>query len=408
MKKAIKYISLVICASFFYSGVLAQQEDKILKFFDSTRSKDLTSLKTNTLAELLQASINNGIISTKGTDINIKATLFQLKKIWRPEIILDTNYVKETFNRNFEFGLGFKINTDNKINGVGASIKYAIINKRDVTRQDLPELSVKAKALDVKIAQIVDDLHDAIGQKLQTGMRNSKFINNDKDGSLTKKVTASLSKFDTASNDPKALEQLGTDLGNDILNDMDLDLSIFEIFNYPEAIKAVQSEAKNFEDYIKKRALLTFSFASNYINNSWDSLTLKLEYLQGLGNKSDQDKPWDIYAAVFCDSKMDTVLKKPLGKQVFIAKFGLNKVLIKNRDQKNSFLEILGAAEYNYNLKGRYKEEKKSMLIADFTLSIRISPTLFLPLEIKYDIKNENVFGFLKVKWDLPRTSGKN
>ena len=90
-----------------------------------------------------------------------------------------------------------------------------------------------------------------------------------------------------------------------------------------------------------------------------------------------------------------------------LQKIGLNKVLLKNGNENNSFLEILGNAEFDHVLKGLYSKEIKDVFMADFTLSIRLSPTLFLPLEIKYDPKNANLFGFLKIKWDLPRTNDK-
>lgn len=407
MKKIFKSLSSFIVIFVTCCTAFAQYENGILKYTDSIRSKDLTSVKTNTLAELLQASINNGIISTKGTDINIKSTIFQLKKLWKPEITLDTNYVKETFRRNFEFGLGFKINNDNKVTGVGASIKYAIINNRDITRQDLPGLALKSKMLEEKIYPIYNKLALEIGSKIQNGMRNPKFIKNNNDSSSTDKVNAALSKFNHNNNDPNSLKQLGVDLGTNMLNDLGIDQSVFEIFNYAESIKAIKELATNFENDIKKRGLLTFGFGSNYINSNWDSLNFKLEYLKGLGNKNDVNKPWDIYAAAFYDLKKDSIGKTSLGRQIFTAKLGLNKVLIKNKDQKNSFIEILGAAEFNHIIKGLYSGEITSLFIADFIITVRLSPTLFLPLELKYDPKNANVFGFLKVKWDLPRTSGK-
>lgn len=38
--------------------------------------------------------------------------------------------------------------------------------------------------------------------------------------------------------------------------------------------------------------------------------------------------------------------------------------------------------------------------LADFTLTLRINKSTFLPIEIKYDPKNANVFGYFKLKWD--------
>jgi hypothetical protein len=221
------------------------------------------------------------------------------------------------------------------------------------------------------------------------------------------KVNNALTKFGTSSFDANALHQFGVDLGDDLLSEMDMRMKTFDALKYPEMIKSFKEKAAALDDEIKKGSLLTLGFVSNYINNNWDSLTFKLEYLKGLGIAKDKDKPWDIYAAAFYDLKKDTSINKALNRQVLSGKFGLNKVLIKNSDQKSSFIEILGAGELDYISKGAYNGENKTRFMADFVLTIRLTPTIFLPFEFKYDPKDQNVFGFLKIKWDLPRTSGK-
>lgn len=57
---------------------------------------------------------------------------------------------------------------------------------------------------------------------------------------------------------------------------------------------------------------------------------------------------------------------------------------------------------------GYYPSEKASTLMADFTFTVRLAKSIFLPFELKYNPKNGNLFGFLSVKWDFLRTSDKS
>src|SRR5579872_5804155 len=121
--------------------------NEVLRKVDTVRGTQLTSLKTNTLAEVLQASINNGILSGTASGVNLKSTVFGLKKLFNPGISIDTQYREETFSRNFELGFGVKIDNNNAINGVSGSLKYAIINHRDLNVYDNKVFSKKARAI---------------------------------------------------------------------------------------------------------------------------------------------------------------------------------------------------------------------------------------------------------------------
>lgn len=407
MQYRIKSLIIITCFAFLQSACFSQEaKNYFLNQYENIRSEKLTSLKTNTLAEIFQASINSGIITTNGTDIGLKSTIFQLHKIWKPDIINENNYVKQTFARNFEFGIGIKINGANKINAFGTSVKYAIINNRDISLQNKKYMDKDIAELNGLIDGVVKQLHNGIALRIENAINRSPQMIYGKDSSKRKIIENALDTFTAHNSSAQALQQLGVDLKN-FYNDLDMKQSDFAAFNYGEVRQAISKKAEALEDNIKKRGLLTFNFGSNYKEKGWDSLNVNLEYIKGLGNVKDKDKPWDIYAAAFYDFKQDTVSKSALGRQIFTAKFGINKVLLKNKKENNSFLEILGAAQYTHVLKGLYAKESKGVFMADFILSIRLSATLFLPLELKYDPKNANVFGFLKVKWDMPRTHDK-
>lgn len=367
------------------------------RLLDTSRNNKLTSIKTQLLAEVLQASITNGLLSASENDISLRSTLYGLKKLYKKDIATDINYARETFSRNFEIGLGIPITEGAKINGINTAITYALINKRDISLQDEEYLGTnlarKKAAVNVKVQNLVNELAP-IADQVTKAVRSGRLSRTD---SLT--LMQALANF--GSQQDKDFETLLQTLQQ------------FEI-PAPEGLKEMYLQQRTelmqmvdtLERAISKRALWTLATATSYQANRWDSIQVKTEYLKGLGWQQNANKPWDLYFGAFVNWNQDTVRKQALQRSLFSAKLGLNKVLALKRDG-SSFIEILGAAEYSNLLRGRYQSEDQSRLMAAFTLTIRVSNSLFLPFDIRYDPSGGNVLGFLNVKWDFLRTSAK-
>ena len=88
---------------------------------------------------------------------------------------------------------------------------------------------------------------------------------------------------------------------------------------------------------------------------------------------------------------------RDLKRCIFNFEPGFNWVF-RNKSNDQSFFEFKFAGSYRHNFIYLYNEEKRDNLTFNGTLRIRVIDDLWIPLEIKYDPANGNVFGFLSAK----------
>jgi hypothetical protein len=170
-------------------------------------------------------------------------------------------------------------------------------------------------------------------------------------------------------------------------------------------VDGINADYKKITDEISKRPLLTLGFETKNSESNWEFATIKLEFQKGLGFVKSDEYPWDLYFASELNFTNDTLsISNKLDRSVFSAKGGINHVLIK-RQNNQSFLEVLGGFEYNSVFKGKYPDEKSSVLNAMFNLTFRIAPNLYLPVELKYDPEKSRLMGQVRIKWDMIRDS---
>ena len=62
------------------------------------------------------------------------------------------------------------------------------------------------------------------------------------------------------------------------------------------------------------------------------------------------------------------------------------------------YCEIKFSGSYYHNFATLYANERRDSLTINGTLRVRILEDIWIPLEIKYDPKSGNVFGFLNIK----------
>jgi hypothetical protein len=389
---------LFICITCFSVYSQNTGDNKVLNTAEKNRLRTITSLKTNNLTELFQASIDNGIFSYTKSSVTIKSTLFGVKKLFNPNIAVDTSYQKQTFARNFEFSSKIGIDNANKINEVNPTIKYAIINKRDVSNINRTDLSVINLAIE-DVIQSQMKILAIINSRAMAANLNTEELNTFNDLKIKYTQLSATDAGDTLSERYKIsfLKSL-LQKNETIYKKIDPENNLFD--DLIKKSNEVDEFQKQLDDKIKRGAILTIAGVGRYKDIYWDSLNLKIEFLKGLGNNKDKDKPWDLYASAALGMKKDSVNGDYLGRQIGSVKLGVNKVLLKNNSGA-SFLEVLGAAEINQVVKGLYSGEETPKIFLDFTLTFRLGKTTFLPIEIKYDPKTANVFGFFKLKWDI-------
>ncbi|HLK31328.1 MAG TPA: hypothetical protein VKT28_22300, partial [Puia sp.] len=151
-------------------------------------------------------------------------------------------------------------------------------------------------------------------------------------------------------------------------------------------------------DAFKKKTLWTASIAdTSYSSGALSkSVQVSSELLTGLYSKSKTfNLELDIKASInYVDDTLST--GKNLNRQVFTFEPGINLVINGKKNHK-SYLEFKVSGSYINIWKGLYANENQITNTINGTLRIRILDDIWIPIQIKYDTKNHNLFGFLNV-----------
>ncbi|MBB6005544.1 hypothetical protein [Arcicella rosea] len=386
-----KYIIiLVVVLSTFTNKALAQYDSKetlytLEKYAKNNKANK--SILTEILSEKLQFAFDNKLVNSTDNKLEFKGSLQGWKTLFSHTDKAKTAYLDNVFSRNFEMGGGIIFDSQNqlKVKGLNLNLKYAIINNRDPKTfkyfEKTEKFNKSVQSLLPFLTQIRDDYQNMDD-------KNLSIIDKER-------VKNSLDKFtkqqDISLLDPLLLEKINKS-----------SLQAFEA-NFAAATKSYDSTINK----MNNASIWTIALNSNYVDKKWSEITLQTEFIKGLGGieREREDYPWDLYGGVFFKNLQDTTnLEKSINRTVLTGKFGVNKVLaLSKTDIKSSALEVLLNVEYNYIPRGRYSNEEEKTFMLASTISIRLAPNVYFPVEIKYDPKNGNFFGFLKVKWDMLR-----
>ena len=377
------FLTIVLQAQEFDSTILSIVEKK----FDE--NKNVYSFKYDLLSEILQVGLDRGILKGTQNDVRVKSTIYGLMVMFDKRYEIDKYYSRLKFQRNFELGGSMQMNEDNQINGYGVALKYAVINKRDLS------YGKDYSVLSSRIQQTQQQLHSMFGLVMQAFGRDSTTSPEQK-RKLVKFISdnASIKDFD------KFYEEFVTIIG--VAADEETQKKVSEI---KAVVNSINEDYKRITDEISQRPLLTFAAEAKNSESNWEFATLRLEFQKGLGFVKPDEYPWDLYLASELIFTNDTLLiSDKLNRTVFSAKGGINHVLIKKQNNQ-SFLEVLGGFEYNSVFNGKYPEEESSILNAMFSFTFRIAPNLYLPVELKYDPDKNRFMGQVRIKWDMIRDS---
>jgi hypothetical protein len=357
----------------------------------------------NQITDIFQAAVRNGIISNSGGEYQLTTSLYGLKMLFHKGAPLsDIDYIKSKFQRNFNITAIIGTNsTDNSIQSFSPSIKYAIINKRDV--KDFGNAPKDQRDSLFSAFNLLDIIADST--TFQDQIRGAK-----NDPAKHDKMKKALNNLQTLKDtSASAIEQYLTTNG----------------FNLTQKDKAtiehVVHQYKNGKDIytrlvgaIQQGPLLTLHGGATIKNNAVNGIDAKLEYLVGLGSGvgKDPNKPWDFDTYASANIQKDSVTKsQTLDRQVYSAYVGINKVLAYTSQQSNkgvatqSLFEAKGSTGFDYIPTGRYPTDRTWTYNLDVIFSVRLANNLYLPFEIKYAPTKSSVLGLLKLQFNLPNLS---
>jgi len=324
-------------------------------------------------------------LASNNKEIQFSSNPFAVMAKTNPNLLIDTNYIKYTALRNLNFSFAGKLDSSYKFNGFSSGIKYALINQRDETVSKFFVSSTyrafnEFNNLNDSLSSYIASVQD-IEKKISLNEQRNKMFN----GEL-------------------AFSELDKDF-QDIIKKKAQELNAFNflsLLNNNSNLNVRKAENKIYDslrNLFQKRLLWTVGISDTTYKNQFlfSNVVLSTELLKGISNPNTSvGSELNLKGAVnFIDDTLET--GKDLKRSLLIIEPAIN-IIFRNKQTLYSWGEFKLGATYLHTFTGLYRNEKKDSLTLNATLRIRIINDVWVPLEVKYDPKNGNVFGFLNVR----------
>ncbi len=377
--KTYNYTIVLIFIILNFSLTSAQEKDEV-KIYTKTLTSDSIYSKVSeaksgnwkdVITDFMQASLKD--LAGENKSFQFKATLFSLKSQVDSTLLIDYNYANQKFSRNFQIAIGLNLDNDYKFKGFKYGFDWAVINKRDST-----------------VANVSKELTEMFKTN------NSNLINS------VQKYAVDLQR---SGRKQQEIDLLVTHL-NDLMakgqyiprDDLPKDFLPFLPSEYDSRSKEFEKKIKNELDKIKRQPLLTIGFHSNFQKNSkfLDEFDANMVYLQGLKTKNGSKMEIDFRNQF---KAKDSITTSVIKRKEFSSQLGLNISILKKINR--SLIEFKPNVEFKRIVSGLMEDEKNNQFLANADVRVRILKNLWLPLILKYDIENNNFFGFLNVSFNF-------
>jgi hypothetical protein len=358
---------------------------------DSNPALTADSLATGNYKDVLNSFFQLAFDKLTGNDKELKftSTPFAIMAKMDSSLLIDTIYKKYSTLRNINFSFGLKLDSSYKFNGFSSGVKYALINERDETvkkaftdlvinNSSVQELYALNNLMGASLSQLAADTTKA--QKLikdyhsfLKGERNYNDLDQELQDSLLSVARRNLSTQKIADT-----------------------LAANKNFNINQAAADIYTKLKS---EFNNNALWTIGLSDTTYKDQFffSNIVITSEFLKGITPyKNKNDVELNLKAALqFVDDSLNQ--KRDLKRSIFSFEPGIN-IVFKTKVQKKSYLEFKLSGSYYHNFGSLYADEERDRLTLNSTFRIRIIDDIWIPLELKYDPKNGNFFGFLNVR----------
>jgi hypothetical protein len=378
MKKLLLFLGILVYAN---TIVYAQNKTNIPLSADSLATGNYKDV----LGSFFQLAFNK--FTSPQKEIKFSSNPFAVMAKLDTSLLKSREYYKYRHLRDLNFTFSARLDSSYKFNGFTSGLKYAIVNKRDETvsatfvRNVLDDPTVHDQfALNLELEAYISTFSDNIVRQDSLRAQKNRFFNGDNkfnqlDSGLKEKIKTIVKE--------KKLDYLAIIIKSD------------PQFNWKETSDKVYERIKS---KINNRALWTVGITDTTYNDKFlfSNIVLSSEYVKGIDTMKSKDIELNIKAAVqFVDDSLIT--GRDLKRSVFSFEPGFNFV-IKTRNTLKSYFEFKLSGSYYHTFSSLYKNEKRDSLTINGTIRVRIYNDIWVPLEIKYDPKNGNFFGFLNVR----------
>lgn len=373
-------IRLKILLMFFCSLALSMKIAAQSNAKDSIRTA--ANLKTGNSQDVLISFFQLAFddITSEKKSLKFQSSLFAIKAKTDSNLWIDRNYLKEKFSRNLVLSISPTFDSSYKFKSNTFAFKYAIVNNRDKTVFDF------STPTDTFFTKLKRSVLEEYAKTFSDSTRNPNY----------RLALNFFSDEDEENRTP--IEKLPADFKQLLKNKSNR--TIFQKFTPDQFRNYLRDQYRSLAKYVENRGLLTLEGAFSSFNNGrlFSGINLNSQYLKGLIPENKKTNI-ELNLKASLDFSDDTANVKlyDLNRQVFNFSGGFNWIILRNSRSK-SLLEFKGAVSYFNVLKGGYAGETKSLFAGEGTIRLRITNDIWLPIQINYNPKNGDLFGFLSIR----------
>jgi hypothetical protein len=383
MKKNIgKYVLLfAVLLSAQISFAQIAPSTKFLFTADSIKSGNAKDILTS----FFQLGLNNLTGPNKEFSFSSNPFAIMLKK--NPKLNIDKSYKRYKPLRRLNFNLGVRLDTAFRFNGFSSGLKFSLIDETDATTSKFVIDKLRSDALNHERDILMVALSEYMSANVNSADKPAFVLN------INKVLQdAPFSSLDAGFQ--AIVKQLAT---NKSLT------KIADVFNNtPNAsFKQIDMEKYNaIKNSIKNNLLWTIGISDSTYKDKFQfsNVAIVSELSRGIFDPEPGDNNLEVHVkAAYTFSNDSTKTGRNLNRELFTAESGINWVL-RDRTTERSFCEIKFSGSYYHNFASLYANERRDSLTINGTLRVRILEDIWIPLEVKYDPKSGNIFGFLNIR----------
>lgn len=367
------------------TGAVQAQNKVTAKQVIQTADSLASGTKKDVLVSFFQLAFNK--LTGPNKELNFNSNPFAVMLKSNPNLAIDSNYQKYNVLRKLNFGFGLKLDTSYRFNGFSSGIKYALIDRRDssTSRQlfeglQQDDLNKEGNALQVKLDERRKTITDSAA-KLKFFRETRAFYNGQSFNQLDSGFRAAVKEIVNSQSDFPRIAKL-------VNSTTDFNLR-----------KLQQKTYDSLKNLIKSGLLWTVGVSDTTYKNQFmfSNILFKTELLKGIGAYKPGSN-WEFTSQASLQLLDDTLRKgRDLRRSVLNVEPGFNWV-IRNKDNDQSWMVLGFSGSYYHNFGSLYKDEKRDSVTANLTLRVRVISDIWIPLEIKYDPRSGNLFGFLNIR----------
>lgn len=371
MRNIILFLLIVSNCSFFGQNNNLKK-DSIEK--DVAKKEILEDLNEKNSANWKDVLTNYFQIALKdlgGEDkkVEFKTTLFNLKTQVNKDLWIDYNYEKENFTRNFQIDAGLSLKDDYSLKGFTYGLGWAY-NKRDKSINTL---------VDKKSGEIYNKYRHAFTNAINSYREDLLKTYDEKKTNEKLKVIFDIeSKYKSPD---KIMIIPFKEFPEEFRKYLPKDFnSFYEMFDeqYKDDIAEIERKP-----YLFLGLNSSFSETSKFL----EEYKIETVFLKGIKTKNIK---MEIDFRNSLNSSKDSL---NINERFFTSQLGLN---ISFLSKEKSVLEVKPSFEFRRNFNEEIRTQSENFY-ATSDIRIRAYKDVWIPLILKYDIKNGNLFGFLNL-----------